>query len=140
FVSIFVKWIGTQPILKCLQHFGRLPELLLGFIQVVGQHIIIAIQRSFLSLIYLGEMSIVRYIEVDAIAVDGIGHKPMKCISAIRFFGNTLKPAIGHILQTRGYIYRNQHTIYLIIRMILARPPDTGTGGLIAVSYKPLSV
>ena len=77
FIAVFIKQIWPEPVLKSLQHHRNLLKLLLCLLQVVAQNIVITVQGSLFTLIYLRKMDIIPYVYIHSIIIGRVGYKPV---------------------------------------------------------------
>src|SRR5664280_764247 len=76
-VSILIKRVGPEPMLKGSKHHRRLFELYPGFFKVLLQYIVVAVEITLLAFEYLRKMSIVCYIYINAVIIYRVCDKPV---------------------------------------------------------------
>ena len=79
FVAVFIKWILSKPVLKCLEGTRHFLKVLLCCFPLMVEHPILNIKFTTFAFKLLGKANVVSDIHIDAIIVNWIDDFPMEC-------------------------------------------------------------
>ena len=89
---------------KGCKHQVNLFEVLPGLFKIIAEHPVVTIERSPLSLINIGEVDIISYVDVYAIIIYWIDNGPVPCFGFIGFAFNLPEPSVRYIDKILRYV------------------------------------
>src|ERR1700741_830424 len=112
FIAILIKWVGPEPVFKCLEHrlYARV-ELRFRFIQIRWQYPVIEVEFALFAVVSIGKFRIISDVSSYVIVVDRVGYEPVETGITVTQIGHFTQAAVGYILQTRRHTDADEHAV-----------------------------